>query len=112
MYHNLIKGKSKCKILIGTRRKGIKLWLANNLNLLLPEKFKQMATQSFDELWNTLIESAISNPIDFPSYFSTHEIRKLSLTKLRIQEIREKVAEFSMRYGTNSRSSSKTWMEN
>jgi hypothetical protein len=84
----------------------------NNLNFITSKNLKQMMDQSFNELWNTLLTSAISSPVDFPSYFSNHEIKKLSLTKLRIQEIREKVAEFSMRYGSNNRSSSKTWMEN
>ena len=46
-----------------------------------------MDTMNGDGLWKAIFQFASEKPVDFPSLYSTHEIRKLSLTKLRIPEI-------------------------
>ena len=66
----------------------------------------------FDNLWKAIFQSAKDKPVEFSTYFSTHEIKKLSLTKIGIQEIQQKVAEFALKYKSPHHQNSKTWMEN
>lgn len=67
---------------------------------------------SFEEEWARMLEAASKQTINFSNYYDDHEIRKLSLFKLKIHEVKEKVEEFAIRYGADNLQSSKTWMEN
>ena len=67
---------------------------------------------SFEEEWEKILHAAGKQSINFSNFYSDHEIRKLSLYKLKIPEVQQKVAEFAVRYNSDNLQSSKTWMEN
>ena len=46
---------------------------------------------NFEEEWARMLDAASKQTINFSNFYGDHEIRKLSLFKLKIHEVKEKV---------------------
>ena len=67
---------------------------------------------TFEEEWKRILDIASHQTITFSAFYADHEFRKLSLQKIKIPYVHQKVEEFQLRYASDNFHTSKTWMEN